>query len=184
MSKKASKKKLGKKVGKKAKKKVSKKVAKKTTRKVAKKVTRKSNKKTSKKSSAKKDKRFAELQDALDGLNAEKAEALAKNIWLAGLGAYAKTFSEISERVDSMQDRYSAINAEGQKIFQELVKRGDSMQNDLEETVKKGRNTLEDRVEEFKKRFGGSLSSVVDIQGRLKEAAKKVDELTDKLKKK
>ena len=205
LTKKKSSKKTAKKAAKKITKKVSKKVAKKVTKKVAKKVTKKpvtrkiskktstkvsgktnkkAKKKATKKTSVKSDSRLEELQDALSGINTEKAEVLAKNIWLAGLGAYSKTFDQISERVDLLQERYSTMNDEGQKLFQELVKRGDSMQNDIEETVKKGRDKLEDRVEDFKKRFGGSLSSNVDIRSRLKEAAKKVDELSDKLKKK
>lgn len=195
-SKKAAKKvikKISKKVTKKASKKVTKKItkkpvarkiSKKTSKKVSKKISKKAQKKRSKKTSVKSDSRLEELQDALSGINTEKAEVLAKNIWLAGLGAYSKTFDQISERVDLLQERYSTMNDEGQKLFQELVKRGDSMQNDIEETVKKGRDTLEDRVEDFKKRFGGSLSSNVDIRSRLKEAAKKVDELSEKLKKK
>ena len=195
-SKKAAKKvikKISKKVTKKASKKVTKKItkkpvarkiSKKTSKKVSKKISKKAQKKKSKKTSVKSDSRLEELQDALSGINTEKAEVLAKNIWLAGLGAYSKTFDQISERVDLLQERYSTMNDEGQKLFQELVKRGDSMQNDIEETVKKGRDTLEDRVEDFKKRFGGSLSSNVDIRSRLKEAAKKVDELSEKLKKK
>ncbi len=182
-------KKVGKKLAKKATKKpIAKKTTKKATKKAVKKNAKKVSKKTSKNASSKKDNRFEQLQsllqDNLSGINADGAEALAKNIWLAGLGAYSKTFDEIAERVDDMQDRYSTINSEGQKIFQDLVKHGDSMQSDIEKTVKKGRDTLEDRVEDFKERFGGSLSSVVDIPGRLRQAAKKVDKLSNKLKKK
>lgn len=197
---KITKKKVAKKVTKKASKKVAKKVSskkvatkpvrKKASKKVTKKPTAKktaskvTKKKVAKKAMSKTEARIKELQDSLNSINTEKAEVLAKNIWLAGLGAYSKTFDELSERVDDIQDKYSSINLEGQKIFQELVKRGDSMQGDIEKTVKQGRDTLEDRVEDFKQRFGGSLSSVVDIPSRLKEAAKKVDELSNKLKKK
>ncbi|MBX2849747.1 MAG: phasin family protein [Acidiferrobacterales bacterium] len=177
-----------KKAPKKVAKKVSKKKAKKLSKKVAKKATRKAKKKTNKRQAKQTDNRFEQLQDLLDGnlsgLNSEKAEALAKNIWLAGLGAYSKTFTGIAGRVDDLQGRYTTINAEGQKIFQELVDRGDSMQGDLEKAVKKGRDSLEDRVEDFKKRFGGSLSSVVDIPSRLRDAAKKIEQLSDSLKKK
>jgi len=50
--------------------------------------------------------------------------------------------------------------------------------------VSKGRETLEDRVEEIKSRFGGGLSSFVDIPERLREAAEKVEEISKKLRNK
>ena len=86
--------------------------------------------------------------------------------------------------MDKMQDRYESINVEGQKVFDELVKRGESMQGDLEKAVKQGRATLDKRVEEFKRRFGGGLSSYVDIPSRLHDAAEKIEELSRKLQKK
>jgi len=124
------------------------------------------------------------LQDNLSGLSGEKAEAMAKNIWLAGLGAYSRTYEELSERYDDVQDKYEEINAEGQKVFADLVERGQSIQGDLDDAVSKGRETLEDRVEEIKSRFGGGLSSFVDIPERLREAAEKVEEISKKLRNK
>ena len=58
------------------------------------------------------------------------------------------------------------------------------VQGDLDEVVSKGRETLEDRVEEIKTRFGGGLSSFVDIPERLREVAEKVEEISKKLRKK
>ena len=124
------------------------------------------------------------LQDNLSGLSGDKAETMAKNIWLAGLGAYSRSYEELSERYEDVQDKYEEINAEGQKVFSELVKRGQSMQGDLEQVVHKGRESLEDRVEDFKERFGGGLSSFVDIPSRLRDAAEKIEEISEKLQKK
>ena len=191
-----------------AKKAVAKKPVKKVTKKVAKKVTskktvtKKAAKKTTKKATkssaqAKKataanknniENRIDQLQSAfkenLKGLNTDKAEELAKNVWLAGLGAYSRTFNEIAERRDDIQDRVDAINSEGQKVFEDLVVRGQELQEDAEKVLEQGRETLEGRVEEFKQRFGGGLSSFVDIPGRLREAAEKIEEISDKLQKK
>ena len=106
---------------------------------------------------------------------------MAKNIWLAGLGAYSKTYEELSERYEDVQDKYEEINEEGQKVFADLVKRGQSIQGDLDKAVSKGKETLEDRVEDIKSRFGGSLSSFTDIPDRLREAAERVEEISKKL---
>jgi len=188
-------------VSKKVVKKQSKKTAKKATKKVVKKVAKKVSKKVAKKTAAKKaaskktaSKKSAQqspadhiqnlLLENLNGLSGDKAEALAKNIWLAGLGAYSRTFNEVSGRVDELQERYESINAEGQKIFDQLVKRGVSMQADVEKAVREGKDTIEERVEEFKQRFGGGLTNYVDIPGRLRDAAEKIEQLSERLQKK
>ena len=186
-------KKQTKKVAKKAAKKVTaKKVSKKVSKKVAKKVAKKP---TTKKASPKKtaSKKTTEnlqslLLENLNGLSGDKAEALARNIWLAGLGAYSRTFNDVSERVDDiqeeLQERYESINTEGKKTFDQLVKRGVTMQANVEQAVKEGKDTIEERVEEFKQRFGGGLTNYVDIPGRLRSAAEKIEELSERLQKK
>jgi len=124
----------------------------------------------------------------MSAVTTEKAEELAKSVWLAGLGAYSRTFEEFSERQEDWQEklhnRYEKINAEGQKVFEELVTRGKELQGNAEKAIEQGRETLEDRVEEFKKRFGGGLSSFIDIPGRLRDAAEKIEEISDRLEKK
>jgi len=124
------------------------------------------------------------LQNNLSGLSGDKAEAMAKNIWLAGLGAYSKTYEEISDRYDDVQDKYEEINAEGQKLFGDLVGRGQLVQDQLETKVGKGRKSLEDRVDEIKSRFGGGLSSYIDLPERLSRAAEKIEAVSVKLRKK
>lgn len=181
-------KKKTKKVTKKAAKKVAKKSA--AAKKTAKKVTKKaklSKKKASKKKSTKIDAKIAQiqamLQENLSGLSGDKAEAMAKNIWLAGLGAYSKTYEELSERYDDVHEKYEEINSEGQKVFNALVDRGQLVQDQLETKVSKGKETLEDRVEEIKSRLGGGLSSFIDIPERLRDAAEKIEEFSHKLRK-
>lgn len=184
-AKKVTKKAAAKKVTKKA---AAKKVTKKVTKKAATKKTsqaRKSSGSTVKSSAENKLEQLQDLlQDNLSNLNAEKAEAIAKNIWLAGLGAYSRSFNELSDRREDIQDRVEAINAEGQKVFDELVKRGKEMQGEAEKAMQQGRDTIEERVEEFKQRFGGGLSSFVDIPTRLREAAEKIEEISERLNKK
>ncbi|MFT7527441.1 MAG: hypothetical protein ACI9LY_002597 [Arenicella sp.] len=187
-------------VAKKATKKVATKPAAKVVKKAAKKVTKKAAKKpaakkvTANKATASKSaKTVAEnkleqlqnlLQENLSGLNTDKAEAVAKSIWLAGLGAYSRSLNEFSERRGEIQSRVVTINTEGQKVFEDLVERGQAMQGDAEKAMQQGRETIEERVEEFKERFGGGLSSFVDIPTRLREAAEKIEEISDRFGKK
>ena len=124
------------------------------------------------------------LQDNLRDMSGDKAEQMARNIWLAGLGAYSKTYEELSERYDDVQDRYDEINAEGQKLFEQLVDRGRELQGEIEGAVSRQKLSLEERVEEFKERFGGGLSSFVDIPSRLRDAAERIEEFSERMKKK
>ena len=50
--------------------------------------------------------------------------------------------------------------------------------------MSKGKDTLEERVEEFRQRFGGGLSTFSDITERLRDAAEKIEEVGAKLRKK
>ena len=68
--------------------------------------------------------------------------------------------------------------------LEELIERGKEIQGDAEKAMQQGRETIEERVEEFKQRFGGGLSSFVDIPTRLREAAEKIEEISDRLQKK
>ena len=176
----------------KAAKKASKKVAKKATKKVAKKTA---GKKTAAKKVAKKiskkveannvETRIEQLQEALrdnlSGLNTDKAEAVARNIWLAGLGAYSRTFDELNERGEELQDRLNEMSKGSQDLFEDLVARGEAMQGEAEKALKQGKDRLEDRVEDFRQRFGGGLSSFVDIPGRLRDAAERIEEISKRL---
>ncbi|MFT6710494.1 MAG: methylthioribose-1-phosphate isomerase, partial [Arenicella sp.] len=120
--------------------------AKKTAKKVATKPAAKVVKKAAKKATASKPaETVAEnkleqlqnlLQENLSGLNTDKAEAVAKNIWLAGLGAYSRSLNEFSERRDDIQSRVVTINSEGQKVFEDLVERGQAMQGEAEKAMK------------------------------------------------
>ena len=48
----------------------------------------------------------------------DKASEIAKNIWLAGLGAYGKAF-------DEAQDRLDKVSKEPPRLFKDLVKKGE-----------------------------------------------------------
>ena len=65
------------------------------------------------------------------GKVADKASEIAKNIWLAGVGAYGKAAGEA-------QDRLEKAGVETPKLFKDLVKAGAA----LESEAKKGLSSL------------------------------------------
>ena len=48
----------------------------------------------------------------------DKASEIAKNIWLAGLGAYGKAFDEAQDRIDK-------ASKEPPRLFKDLVAKGE-----------------------------------------------------------
>ena len=51
------------------------------------------------------------------------AEDTARKIWLAGLGAYGKS-------IDTVQGQYEKINADSNRIFNELVAKGEALESE------------------------------------------------------
>lgn len=199
-------KKAAKKVTKKATKKVAKKVAKKATKKIAKKVSKKITKKTSKKTAKKTPRKTStasqssfsnaadKIQQQFTKLNSDKAEEMARQIWLAGLGVYGRAFEEL-------QEVYEKTNHNREDFFSNLVDRGELIHNDVENLVSQSKESFEnrlssikDRVEDAvstsKDRFGDAKDRMEDVytsspfSKRLTQIADKLDELSSKLEKK
>ena len=92
-----------------------------------------------------------------------QAESLARQTWLASLGAYGRGFEEILSR-------YEKLNGESTRIFRSLVARGEEMKISTGESVKA--NTLvEKRVKELRQKL--------DLDKRDNEL--KIDELSSKV---
>ncbi|GAA5315802.1 MAG: hypothetical protein AseanaTS_10070 [Candidatus Pelagadaptatus aseana] len=104
----------------------------------------------------------------------EKMESLAKKIWLAGLGAYGHS-------LDGFQNSYDKLSEESQKLFDELVAKGEALQNQatdaVKDKVKEGNSRLEARADELKSK----LSITSSISTRLEEMSKKIDKLSQSL---
>jgi polyhydroxyalkanoate synthesis regulator phasin len=105
--------------------------------------------------------------DSIKGKVSE-AEEFARKIWLAGLGAYGKSF-------DEAQGRYEKISVEASKIFDDLVVEGSKI-----ETEAKGKFQVKDKVEtrvsEVRKKLG--LDNTTADQ-KVQELSAKIDALTD-----
>lgn len=109
-----------------------------------------------------------------DAKVADKAGDVAKNIWLAGLGAYGKAF-------DEAHVRYEKVSKETTRLFDELVIKGkkfeDDTQDKLSEAKEKSSTSIEDRIAKVRKNLGFGDKS----PSSLDEISHKVDELSAKL---
>lgn len=118
--------------------------------------------------------------------NIDNAQAFAKKVWFAGLGAFGRSYDEVQDRVtqanEDLQARYEKITKEREKLIKELVKRGEKVQVEAEELVKENRANIEDQIESAKTRLS-KLVSVVDIPARLQEMSDKLEGLSKDLKK-
>ncbi len=107
----------------------------------------------------------------------EIKESLAKKIWLAGLGAYGHS-------LDQVQSQYEKFNEDSHKFFDDLVAKGESVQNDasskVKGKVKESNQKLEARIEELRER----LSLTHNLDKRLADVNAKLDKLSRRLSRK
>lgn len=118
--------------------------------------------------------------------NFEAAQGVAKQVWFAGLGAAGRTYEEASTRYtqagEELQARYARLNRDRQELVEDLVARGEKVQDVAESRIKEGRATVEEQIEVAKERLLG-VSSKVDIPARLQDLSDKLESLSKDLKK-
>ena len=71
----------------------------------------------------------------------DKASEIAKNIWLAGLGAYGKAF-------DEAQDRLDKASKEPPRLFKDLVRKGEELEDEVRDSLASIRKSSASSVEE------------------------------------
>lgn len=79
----------------------------------------------------------------------DKAGEIAKNIWLAGVGAYGRA-------VDEAQGRLEKAGVEPPKLFRELVKAGAALEEDARDAIEAGnaaRSSVEERINRVRDNF-------------------------------
>lgn len=116
---------------------------------------------------------------------ADKASEIAKNIWLAGLGAYGKAFDEARDRLDE-------ASKEPPRLFKELVKKGEHLEDEVRDslsTIRKSRaHSVEERIQRVRDNFAMSLPAkaeqLAEISNKLDVLTAKVDALSKALEKK
>lgn len=98
----------------------------------------------------------------------------ARKIWLAGIGAYGRAFSEAQEKV-------AKLTGESQRVFDDLVARGEAIEKKVEAEGRKvaaqvgpGGALIDDRIKRLRERIGlgaGDEDAVADrlaaIESRL-----------------
>ncbi len=103
----------------------------------------------------------------------DKASEIAKNIWLAGVGAYGKAVEDAQDRLEKAM--------EPPKLFRDLVKAGAALEDearDAQETMSAARNSVEERINRVRENFHMQRPARIED---LLALHKKVDQLTRKV---
>jgi len=98
----------------------------------------------------------------------EKVQDFARNVWLAGLGAYGKGSETLTKKLDQAYE-------ESNQLFNELVGKGTEIQASLEAKIKE-QTAFENKVDEVREKLGLN-TSVSDEQ--IDALTAKVDALTE-----
>jgi hypothetical protein len=100
----------------------------------------------------------------------DKASEIAKNIWLAGVGAYGRAVEEAQDRLEKAM--------EPPKLFRDLVKAGTALEEDARESTLSARQSVEERINRVRENFHNQRPARVED---LIALHKKVDLLTRKV---
>jgi hypothetical protein len=100
----------------------------------------------------------------------DKASEFAKNIWLAGVGAYGKAVEEAQGRLEKAM--------EPPKLFRDLVKAGTALEEDARESTLAARHSVEERINRVRENFHNQRPARIED---LTALHKKVDQLTRKV---
>lgn len=111
-----------------------------------------------------------------------KAGELAKQVWLAGLGAYGKAFDEAS-------GRYDKATKETPKLFRDLVAKGSKLEEETKEKLADSKigqssSNLEQRIQKMRESMNFSFPTPVSssdlerVEAKLDKLAKDVARLS------
>ena len=106
---------------------------------------------------------------------------MARKIWLAGIGAYGRAFSDAQESLAKVSDETS-------KYFEDLVRRGEEIEDavetrgrELAERVKSPAVSMEDRIKEMREKLKlgavGGDNRIDALENRLDAIEEKIDQL-------
>ncbi|MFK7828205.1 MAG: phasin family protein [Congregibacter sp.] len=111
----------------------------------------------------------------------DKAGEIAKNIWLAGVGAYGRA-------VDEAQGRLEKAGVEPPKLFRELVKAGAALEDDARDAIEAGqaaRHSVEDRINRVRENFNlqrpARGEDLLALHEKIDRLSDRLDKLTDAL---
>lgn len=101
----------------------------------------------------------------------DKASEIAKNIWLAGVGAYGRA-------VDEAQSNLKKATPHPPKLFRDLVKAGSQLEEDAGEARAAALSSVEERIAQVRENFQMQRPARMED---LNSLHKKVDKLTRKV---
>ncbi len=106
---------------------------------------------------------------------------VARKIWLAGIGAYGRAFSDAQESI-------AKVSGDTSKYFDDLVQRGEEIEDTVEtrgreiaERMKAPGFSMEDRIKEMREKLKlgavGGESRLYEVEARLVSIEEKLDRL-------
>ena len=111
----------------------------------------------------------------------DKAGEIAKNIWLAGVGAYGKAAGEAQERLEK-------AGVETPKLFKDLVKAGAALEEEARENVNSLRaasSSVEERINRVRENFSlnrpGRVDDMASLHAKIDLISNKIDLLATAL---
>lgn len=101
---------------------------------------------------------------------ADKASEIARNIWLAGVGAYGRAVEEAQGRLEKAM--------EPPKLFRDLVKVGTALEEDARQGTNAARHSVEERINRVRENFHNQRPARIED---LLVLHRKIDQLTRKV---
>ena len=101
----------------------------------------------------------------------DKASEIAKNIWLAGVGAYGKA-------VDEAQSNLKKATPQPPKLFRDLVRAGSALEEEASEARAAALSSVEERIAQVRENFQMQRPARMEDLSSLHD---KVDKLTRKV---
>ena len=105
---------------------------------------------------------------------------MGQKMFYAYLGMVGKTFDQVSDRVESVQEdlqsRYTTLTQDRKEIFGDLVTRGEKVQEEAGDLLKNQYASIEGRMDTVKEK----ISNVVpfdSIQKRLQSVSERFENL-------
>ena len=96
---------------------------------------------------------------------ASRAQEAGREAFLASLGFYGKAFDQMQEQFETLQDRVEERRKQANKLYQELVKRGEKVEAEAKDRIESiempkfelesltDREKLEEQLDKVKARF-------------------------------
>jgi polyhydroxyalkanoate synthesis regulator phasin len=111
----------------------------------------------------------------------DKASKIAKNIWLAGVGAYGRA-------VDEAQGRMEKAGVEPPKLFKDLVKAGAALEEEARGALEAGhaaRSSVEERIQRVRDNFNLQRpvrgEDLLALHEKIDRLSNRLDALTEAL---